>query len=282
MRGALQRCVVLVALVMAGFARAEQRPDFQRGVPSPAQTTGKAEMNPARLTFDQNLGAQLSLQREFVDESGHRVRLADCFGSGPVILTLGYYQCPMLCNLVLNGIVQSLQEIKETGEGEATLVFISIDPSERPELALAKKLTYLKRFGRAGAESRWHFLTGRSGNAERVASEIGFHYAYDPTSKLYAHPSGIVVLTPGGKVSQYFFGVSYSARELSAALKQAGQEIAGTKRTPLLMLCSKFMALTGRHSGAVMLAVRSLAVLSVIAVAGLVLAQGRRRKGGAG
>lgn len=227
-----------------------------------------------RLTFDQNVGSEISLNTTFFDEEGQTVELKKYFSDSPVVMALGYYECPMLCNLVLNGIVQSFQQIKGS---PPELIFVSINPDETPALAAAKKETYLRRYGRPNAAVDWHFLTGDGAQVQRLANEIGFHYAYDPINKQYAHPSGIVILTPDGRISKYFFGVSYPAHDLEQALKQARNGERGERSPPLLMLCSQFMTLTGRYSAAVMHSVRALAVLSMAAIAGFMLVWGRRR-----
>jgi protein SCO1/2 len=238
-----------------------------------------AALTPAsikKLSFDQHLGSRVSLDLAFQDETGRACKLGDYFQDGPVILALGYYECPMLCNLVLNGVVESLQEIRQSESGYVTFVFISIDPKEAPELARAKKQTYLKRFGRPGTEAYWHFLTSSKTEVARLAREIGFHYAYDPERKQYAHPSGIVVLTPSGAISHYCFGVSYPAKDLDNALIAARSSQIGTPASPLLMLCSQFMALTGKHSAEIMGSVRGLAVLTMLALAGIITGAFRR------
>lgn len=232
------------------------------------------------LKFEQNLGAQISMDPPFVEDTGKPITLKDCFTSGPVILTLGYYQCPMLCNLTLNGIVQALQEIKAPEGVEVTLVFVSIDPAEAPSLASAKKQTYLKRFGRSDASHRWHFLTGKAASIQRLAQEAGFTYAYDPATAQYAHPSGIVVLTPEGRISHYFFGVNYPAKDLNEALKIAANAGTGSREQPFLMLCSKFMTLTGRYSAYIMLSVRTLGVISMVLLACFISVSATRRRGG--
>jgi protein SCO1/2 len=228
-----------------------------------------------QLGFEQRLNSKVSLDLQFEDESGQTIELRQCLDSGPAILTLGYYQCPMLCNLVLNGVVESLQEIKHTPAGEINFIFVSVDPTEAADLARAKKETYLKRFGRSGAKDHWHFLTSNERNVRLLADQIGFHYAYDPERKQYAHPSGIIVLTPEGKISRYFFGVSYPAKELTQALTDAGASRTGSIAQPLLMLCSQFMALTGKHSGIIMSSVRVLGVATVLALGGIILAGSR-------
>jgi protein SCO1/2 len=233
----------------------------------------------AGLTFEQKLDSKISGDLPFFDETGKRVQLLDCFTSGPTILALGYYECPMLCNLTLNGLVQSLQEIKSPDHREVTLIFVSIDPSEAPQLAADKKQTYLKRFGRSNAASAWHFLTGKPESIHRLAQEVGFPYAYDRVNKQFAHPSGILILTPEGKVSRYFFGVNYPAKDLDSALRTAGSGRVAPPVAPFLMLCSKFMTLTGRYSGQIMFAVRALAIVSVLALGSFVVISTKRKKG---
>jgi protein SCO1/2 len=234
------------------------------------------------LMFDQKLDNQLPLDLSFNDEAGRKITLGQCLGSGPVILALGYYQCPMLCNLVLNGIVESLQEIKPSADHGARLIFVSIDPKEAASLADAKRKTYLKRFGRRGAEARWHFLTGDEPSIRTLAAQVGFHYAYDPIHHEYAHPSGIVILTPVGKVARYFFGVSYPAAELESALASAATNHTSSPVRELFILCSRFVPLTGKFSGLVMGAVRAVAVMTVLLVAGLAFWRQRRKAGFSG
>jgi protein SCO1/2 len=231
----------------------------------------------SELTFDQNINQQVSLALPFRDEHDSPVSLGDCI-EGPSILVLGYYECPMLCNLVLNGVVESLQEIKPGADNSARLIFVSIDPRETPELALAKKRTYAKRFGRSGTDERWHFLCGTGGSAVQLAREVGFNYAYDETHKQFAHPSGIVILTPKGRISRYFFGVSYPSDELRAALADAARQKPGSPVQSLLILCSRFVPLTGKFSGTVMLAVRGVAIGTVLLLLAIAVFSRRPRE----
>ncbi len=233
-----------------------------------------------QLTFDQNINQQLTLGLTFRDEHKKAVSLQQCITGGPALLMLGYYECPMLCNLVLNGIVESLQEIKPGADSSARLIFVSIDPRETPELAAAKKKTYVKRFGRGGADERWHFLCGTPESVEQLAREVGFKHAYDETHKQFVHPSGIVILTPQGRISRYFFGVSYPSNELQTALAAAAQQKPGSPIQSLLILCSRFVPLTGKFSGIVMLAVRGVAVATVLLLIGIALFARRAREGG--
>lgn len=233
-----------------------------------------------RLTFDQNPGERVTFSEKFVDDNGQQVSLGQYFGTRPVILTMGYYECPMLCNLTLNGLVTSLQEIKSKPAQEPAVIFISVDPSETPKLAAQKKATYLRRLGRPSAVSNWHFLTGDENAIRAVAREIGFHYAYDKLNRQYAHPAGIVVITPTGKISSYVFGVNYAAGDLQKALAVASTDEALKPKPPLLMLCSKFMTLTGKYSMAILGSVRALGALTILGVFGLICWNQRRPKGG--
>lgn len=219
------------------------------------------------LVYEQKVGAQVDSQLPFRDESGREVTLGAYFGRKPVILDLGYYECPMLCGLVLNGLIESLQSVNGSIGKDFEIVCVSISPSETPALARAKKQNYLRLYGRAGAAVGWHFLTGQEPAIRRLAKSVGFNYAYDPTVKQYAHPSGLVVLTPDGKVSKYFFGVSYSPHELQSALDSARVEKVGSPVKELFLLCCSFFPLVGKHSATILLLVR---ILGVLVLAGLV------------
>jgi protein SCO1/2 len=221
-----------------------------------------------KISFDQKPGQRISLDLPFRDEEGKTVRLGDCFGRKPAILVLGYYQCPMLCTIVLNGLVESLQDVKWSIGRELTVISVSISPSEGPSLAAAKKRTYLKRYGRAAAAQGWHFLTGDEAAIKKLADEVGFRYAYDPGIKQYAHPSGFIVLTPEGEVSRYFFGAAHSSKEVSAALKAASSNQISPPVQQLLLLCFHYNPITGKYSLRIMSLLRLLSVATVLALAG--------------
>jgi protein SCO1 len=217
----------------------------------------------ASLRFQQHLNAQISLDLNFRDETGRTLRLGDYFGRKPVILVLGYYECPMLCTLVNNGLVECLQDLKLDLGKEFDVVHVSIDPREAPALAAAKKRTFLRLYGRRGAEAGWHFLTGDEAAIRRLAAEVGFQYAYDAALKQYAHPSGIVVLTPGGKVARYFFGLTFPPRELAATLRDAGSEKTGSPVQQLLLICFHYNPLHGKYGTTVLTVLRLLGLLTV-------------------
>lgn len=233
------------------------------------QTLSKTQL--ARVDFEQKPGAQIDLSLPFTDESGNRVNLGAYFGQRPVILDLGYYKCPMLCTLVLNGLVASLQALPSGAVGDYEVVCVSISPTEGPALAAAKKRTYLRLYERPGAEAHWHFLTGKEPAIKALAAEVGFHYAYDPSVKQYAHPSGLIILTPEGKVARYFFGVRYASAELQRSLKAAAALKVSSPVQQFLLLCCSFLPLMGKYSGTIMVLVRIAGVLVVVGLAGYMI-----------
>lgn len=186
MRTALALLVPLVLAVGPAAVRAELPPSLRE------------------VRFEQRLNAQVPLELPFVDETGAPVRLGDYFHDRPVILVLAYYRCPMLCTEVLNGLVQALLDVPLKMGKDFQVVTVSFDPREQPELAAAKKKTYVERYGRAGAAEGWHFLTGREEEIRRLTAAVGFHYTYDARNDQFAHASGIMLLTPTGRIARYF------------------------------------------------------------------------------
>jgi len=231
----------------------------------------------AKITFAQNLNSQLPTDVTFRDEAGQLVELKNYFNKRPVVLVLGYYQCPMLCNLVLNGMVESMQDLRWTIGKEYEVIDISIDPTEKPALAAAKKRNYLKRYGRDEGAAGWHFLTGDAPPIQKVAQAVGFQYSYDAVSKQYAHPSGFVVLTPDGKISKYFFGVTFSARELHRALEAASTRSIGSRIQELVLLCFHYRPITSKYGAAIIFSVRALAIMTIVGL-GLLISKAAPRQ----
>ncbi len=217
-----------------------------------------------KVAFAQNLDAQLPLDTPLVDESGRSVQVGDYFGKRPVILLFVYYECPMLCTLELNGLLRNLKALSTTAGKDFDVVAISIDPTETPALARAKKAGYLKRYGRPGSENGWHFLTGTDGNVRRLADTVGFKYVYDPRSKQYAHPAGLVVVTPTGRLARYIYGVDFPASNLRWALIDASAGKVGTPVDRLLLMCFHYDPSTGRYNFAVMTAIRAGGIATVL------------------
>jgi protein SCO1/2 len=233
----------------------------------------------AQVRFDQKLNAQVPLALPFVDETGKEVRLGDYFRGKPVLLVLGYYQCPMLCTLVLNGMIESAAEMKWSIGREFDVVNVSINPNETAALAAAKKRAYVRRYGRSKAAEGWHFLTGTDPSIQRLTEEVGFHYAFDPASKEYAHPSGLIILTPQGKVSHYLMGVTYPSSDLYAALEQASSNKIGSAVRELILLCFHYNPIHGKYSGVIMGILRVLAAATPVVLLGYIFALVRGRAG---
>jgi protein SCO1 len=198
---------------------------------------------------EEHLDAKIPLDLEFVDEDGGTVRLGDYFdGQRPVILTLNYYRCPMLCGLQLNGVVDGMEQMDWTPGVEFEMVTVSIDPLETPELAKAKKENYLKRYQRPAAARGWHFLTGRQRDIERLAETLGFGYTYDVESNQYAHPAVIFVTTPDGRVARYLYGIEYPPKSLRLALMEASEGKIGSPLDQLIMYCYHYDPTSRRYA----------------------------------
>jgi len=192
--------------------------------------------------IDQRLNNQVPLDLKFRDETGQTVTLGSYFGKKPVILSLVYYSCPMLCTLTQHGLVSALLDVQfDLGE-QYQVVTVSIDPKESPELALGQKAAYLGLYGRPGAKQGWHFLVGDEPSIHALAQAVGFHYKYMPEIDQFAHPTGIMVLTPQGKVSRYFYGIQYPAQDVRLALVEASNEKIGNPAEMELMLQKGYSA----------------------------------------
>jgi protein SCO1/2 len=243
-----------------------------------ARATTDDELRAVR--FDQNLDQRIPLDTAFRDENGRVVTLADYFGKDkkPVVLVPGYFGCPMLCGAISNGLIESLQELRFDIGKDFTVLHLSIDPREGPAEAAAKKQTYLTRYGRHGADAGWHFLTGSEEATRRIADEIGFHYFYDAATKQYAHPSGIVILTPEGKIARYFFGVNFEPKQLRLALVEASQNKIGSPIDQLMLLCFHYNPLTGKYSFAILNVLRGCGAATVLAMAGFIAVSIKRNR----
>ena len=230
----------------------------------------------ARAGLEQQLNAQVPLDAVFRDEHGKAVKLGSFFGRKPVILALAYYECPNLCTLVLNGVLQTAQDLKFDAGRDYEIVVVSFDSRERPALAAAKKQIYIKRYGRAGTAGGWHFLTGNDVQIARLAQSIGYRFAYDSQTRQFAHPSAIMVLTPAGKVSRYFPGIEYPPREVRLALIEASNNRVGSLADQLFLLCFHYNPSTGQY-GLLITRVMQFAGIGTAALLGLfVLTQLRR------
>lgn len=223
-----------------------------------AQTSAQTVLK--EVNIDQKLDAQVPLDLVFKDETGQPVRLKDYVHDKPVVLALVYYNCPMLCTMVLNGLTKAIRPLSFTAGDEFEIVTVSFDPREGPELAAAKKETYLKSYGREGAGKGWHFLTGDVASVQKLTDSVGFRYVYDQATDQFAHASGIIVLTPEGKVSKYFYGIEYPARDLRLGLVEASQNKIGTPADAFLLFCYHYDPSTGKYGFAIMNIIRTLGI----------------------
>jgi len=255
--------------------------------PVAAQTA--ADQLPSQLEqvgVDEHPNATLPRDLTFVDETGRTVRLGDYFdGSRPLILTLNYYECPMLCGLQLNGLAEGLKQVDWTIGDEFDVVTVSINPLETPALARQKRQNYLSYYGRSGAGSAWHFLTGREGDIRRLADAVGFHYAYDAKQKQYAHPAVLFVCTPDGRVARYLYGIEYPAKNLRLALLEASEGKIGGAIDRIVLYCYHYDPASHRYAPVAMNIMRvggGATVLLLGTALGLFwVRDSRRKRGGA-
>jgi protein SCO1 len=224
------------------------------------------------VSIEQKLNEQVPLNLPFRDEFGRDVKLGDYFAPGrPVILALVYYECPMLCTEVLNGLASSLRILKFEPGKDYEVVTVSFDPKEKPELALAKKNAYIRRLGRAGGQNGWHFLTGDAASIKALTDSVGFHYAWDPKIQQYAHATSIEVLTPAGKIAQYYYGIEYSPKDLRLGLVEASQYKIGTVVDQLLLFCYHYDPRTGKYGAIVTRILRIAGALTILILGGFLL-----------
>ena len=220
--------------------------------------------------FEQRLGARVPGSLVFRDQDGQEVRLAELLGERPVVLALVQYRCPMLCTLVLDGLVTGLRGVAFDPGDQFDVVVVSIDHRETPKLAGRKKQALVDQHGRPGTERGWHVLVGDRQNIEGLAEAVGFGFAYDPPTDQFAHPSGLVLLTPPGRVCRYLFGIQYPARELRLGLVEASENRIGTVVDHVLLRCFQYDPVRGKYSLAVMKIVRTGGVLVLLGLGVLI------------
>jgi len=233
-----------------------------------------------RIGIDQKLGDQLPLDLRFVDSEGNTVHLRDFFGEKPIILSLVYFDCPMLCTQVINSLLRAMNVLSFGAGTEFDVLTISIDPGETPELAKAKKIEYLKNYrGREGSTG-WHFLTGDQQQIEQLAAAVGFRYEYDEPTDQYIHASGIMVLTPDGKLARYFYGIDYPPRDLRWGLVEAADGAIGNPVDQLLLLCYSYDPMTGKYGLYIRNSLRIGGLATVLALGSFIFVMLRRERRG--
>ncbi len=281
-------CVTLGALaasVEPALAQNGARyPDsYLRYSGDPVKRQDAASMMPGPLkqaTFRQQLDTQLPLDAAFKDETGKTVRLGDYFtGSRPTILAFVYYQCPMLCTQVMNGLSSALTALPFTPGKDFDVVLISFDPRDTPAIAAEKKQAHMEYWSAGATAGAWHFLTGDAASIKAATSAAGFSYSWDETTQQFAHVSGVLVVTPDGRLSRYFYGIEYSPKELRLALVDSGQGKIGSVVDELLLYCFHYNPESGRYGVMVMNLIRLAGVLTLACIAGFILLMRHRETG---
>jgi protein SCO1/2 len=272
--------VLLALAVFPAFA--------QPGQPAPAQPSYSMQdsnLKPALpgalqgVGIDQKLDYPVPLDTTFHDEAGRDVALSTFFQSKkPVILALVYYRCPMLCTQILTGLESALKAVSFNPGQDFEIVSLSFDPKDTPELAASKKQLYLRRYARPGTANGWHFLTGDERNIKTLTDAVGFHFKYDAASDQYAHASAILILTPDGRISRYFYGVEYAPRDLRLGLVEASQGKIGSPVDQVLLFCFHYDPATGKY-GAIAMGALRFAGAAFVLICGTFLAIVFRREG---
>jgi protein SCO1 len=258
----------------------------QPGQPAPAlpslsmQDTNLKPALPGALQgvgIDQRLDQQVPLDLIFRDETGHQVPLATYFQSGkPVLLALVYYRCPMLCTQILNGVASSLKAVSLNPGQDFEIVSVSFDPKDTPEIAFPKKQMYARRYGRPNTANGWHLLSGDEANIKALTDAVGFRYKYDAATDQYAHASGIMLLTPEGRLSRYFYGVEYAPRDIRLGLVEASKNKIGNPVDQILLFCYHYDPATGKYGAVVMNLVRFAGVAFALTCGVFLIAVWRR------
>lgn len=230
--------------------------------------------------ISQRLNAQLPLSLAFVDDAGKPIHLADYFGKRPAILALVYYRCPMLCSEELDGLTSALQMVNFVPGKDFNVIVASIDPNEGPDLAAAKKRSYLKRYGHPETANGWHFLTGTQANIDALTETVGFKYVKIPVpgsdQMQYAHASSIQIVTPEGKLAQYYMGVEYSPKDMLLGLNEASSNRIGSPVDNILTYCYHYDPQTNTHSLIVARVVQMGGFLTVLLLGGFMFLMFRR------
>jgi protein SCO1/2 len=265
---------MLLALVPAASAYAQS----PSGLAEPGDPSASRPGILSKIAIDQKIGQQLPLDLPFVDDHGAPVKLGDYFGKRPVILALVYYECPMLCTQVLNGLVSAVSVMNFNAGTEFDVVAVSFNPKEGPGLASQKKASYVERYGRPQTASGWHFLTGTQESITRLTEAVGFRYALDKEIGQFAHGAAIEVVTPKGTIAKYFYGIEFSPRDLRLGLVEAADEHIGSMIDDVLLFCYHYDPASGKYGPAVLRMVRVAGVATIAAFAAFLTVSLRREQ----
>ena len=233
-----------------------------QGLMSPPSTVRPPGLQ--HVGIKQNLNQQVPADLAFTDDQGRPVHLGDYFGKKPLILNLVYFTCPMLCGEELNGLESTLRVLKFDAGKEFDVITVSFDPKDTPEAAAKKKAEIIKRYKHPGADQGWHFLVGRQDSIDKISKAVGFEFEYDPKSQQFAHTTAIMVLTPDGKISQYYYGIEYPPKDLRLALVDASEEKIGNVVDELLLYCYHYDPEKGKYSATIMRILRLAGVATIL------------------
>lgn len=233
-----------------------------------------------KVRIDQKLDTLIPLDATFRDETGKTIQIGDYFKDKPVVLVFAYYECPMLCTVVLNELTRVLKVLQFSPGKEFEVITVSISPTETPELAASKKANYIQHLDREGAEKSWHFLTGQEDQIRKLADAVGFQYVYDPKTKQYAHSAGLMILTPKGRLARYFYGIDYSAKDLRFALIEASKNKIGTPVDQVFLYCYQYDPSTGRYGLIILRVVQLAGIVTALSLGTFIYLMLRREKSG--
>jgi protein SCO1/2 len=260
-----------MALASTAWAQPPRFTGADVGGPPPGTSSELVPDILEKVGIDQKLDALVPLDAVFRDEQGRQVKLSNYFGKRPVVLSLVYYECPMLCTQVLNGAVAAFKVLNFTIGDEYEVVTLSFNPKETPAMASAKKQTYLAKYGRPEGVKGWHFLTGEQPAIDAVANAVGFRYTFDTASQQYVHASALIVLTPQGRVSKYFYGIDYPPKDIRLGLIEASDGKIGSPVDQVLLYCFHYDPHAGKYSMVVLNVLRLGGALTVALIGGFIV-----------
>lgn len=222
------------------------------------------------VRIEQLLGAHVPPDIKLTNEVGELVTIGQFYNSKPVALALVYYTCPRLCNMVLNGLVSAMKQVKQDAGVEFEIVCVSIDPNDTPKIATAKKNNYTRVYDRPGTEKGWHFLTGQDVEIKRLADAVGYRYKYDKSTGRYAHAAGFMILSPQGTVTQYFLGTEYPIKDIEKSIDKAAREQVGEKVDQVDFWCFVYDPRTGKYSMNILRTIQVFAILTILGLGTLI------------
>jgi protein SCO1 len=268
------RSILTFAMAAASLAASAFGQGMTNGILSPPASVRPPGLK--NVGIQQNLNQQVPADLNFTDDLGRTVRLGDYFGQRPMILNLVYYNCPMLCGEVLSGLESSLRMMKFDVGKEFDVLTVSFDPKETPEMAAKKKAEFLRRYQRAGAEQGWHFLVGKQDAIEALTKAAGFEYEFDEKTHQFAHASALMILTPEGKIAQYYYGIDFPPKDLRLGLVEAGQGKIGNVVDQLLLYCYHYDPAQGKYSATILRVLRLAGVATMLSLGTLIFVMIRR------